>query len=197
MIFVGDVHGKFSQFGKIVEDNPGKRIWQVGDMGIGFGQYPSAFSPNVRFIRGNHDNPLLCGPHINYLGDYGVEIIRENKELRSVFYVSGAFSTDQLYRTEGRDWWRGEELTYRQGQDCIDEYVKFRPEIVLSHDCPKSVVELICGTANNTATNQLLQAVFELHQPKLWVFGHHHISWQQKVQGTQFICLNELETVEI
>ena len=42
-------------------------------------------------------------------------------------------------------------------------------------------------------TRQAFQAMFEAHQPDLWVFGHWHHSFDGVLDGTRFVCLNELE----
>jgi hypothetical protein len=33
--------------------------------------------------------------------------------------------------------------------------------------------------------------MFELHQPKLWVFGHYHTDYDEVIQGTRFVCVNK------
>jgi Icc-related predicted phosphoesterase len=42
-----------------------------------------------------------------------------------------------------------------------------------------------------------LHMMFQEHQPKLWVFGHHHQSKDVQINGTRFVCLNELETMTL
>jgi len=44
---------------------------------------------------------------------------------------------------------------------------------------------------NNTLASNGLQIMFDMHRPKLWVFGHYVI------KGTRFVCLNELKTITI
>ena len=39
-------------------------------------------------------------------------------------------------------------------------------------------------------TEKTLGEMFKIHQPKLWIFGHWHRKFDQKILGTQFICLN-------
>lgn len=49
----------------------------------------------------------------------------------------------------------------------------------------------------NTRTSQALQRMFEEHQPEYWMYGHYHLTRTFKIGGTEFTCLNELDTKEI
>ncbi len=82
-----------------------------------------------------------------------------------------------------------------------------KPDLVLSHEAPSCVKEKFgnpgfmgkfgWGNDFESTTNQLLQILFEIHQPKNWYNSHYHSSGQVKYKETHFQCLNELETVEI
>lgn len=39
--------------------------------------------------------------------------------------------------------------------------------------------------------------MLEIHRPKVWVFGHYHIDKDFELNGTRFICLNELSTIDV
>jgi hypothetical protein len=52
----------------------------IGRPGVVLPELP----PEHKFLRGNHDDPKLCGKHPNYLGEYGY---LPDDEL---FFVSGA-----------------------------------------------------------------------------------------------------------
>jgi hypothetical protein len=192
MKFLGDVHGKFDCLPCLTSEV----IYQVGDMGIGFGIYNEKMlfdRPDVKFIRGNHDNPRNCKAFKDsYLGDYGCDPGME------FFWMGGAMSIDRSRRTEGVDWWRDEELSYSGMLRAHDLYVKSMPSIVMTHDCPEEVMKLIhpSNTVRSTTRN-CLQSMFEKHQPKHWVFGHHHNSLSFSLKGTEFRCVNELEIYEI
>jgi hypothetical protein len=41
------------------------------------------------------------------------------------------------------------------------------------------------------------QRMFEAHKPKLWIHGHWHVSRMNMYEGTVFICLPELGTIDI
>jgi hypothetical protein len=69
--------------------------------------------------------------------------------------------------------------------------------MILSHDCPEIVCKQLFGYPDNNKTRNGLQTMFEIYQPKLWIFGHHHKSIDTIIGDTRFICLNELETFHL
>jgi hypothetical protein len=46
-------------------------------------------------------------------------------------------------------------------------------------------------------SRQAFNSMLQFHQPKVWVFGHWHRSFDNVINGTRFVCLDELETKEI
>jgi predicted phosphodiesterase len=210
MIVVGDIHGKFDMFRtKMKHFNklfPTDSVLQVGDLGIGFPKSQSTVLPShCKFIRGNHDHPLECKNHPNYLGDYGITSIDGHK----IFYLGGAWSIDRAYRKEGVTWWPDEELSIAELNDALELFIKEKPEIVITHDGPNQITHYLLNrflinigenreqSVIPTRTGQALSAMFDNHQPKLWLFGHWHTSWTKKIKDTQFICINELDYVRI
>ena len=97
------------------------------------------------------------------------------------------------------------ELNYQETNDVFDAYLRIKPEIVVTHDCPASVAEILFGMPTSgvnkqffkSTTRELLQGLFEEHQPRLHLFGHHHKSKDMIINGTRFICLAELETYNL
>ncbi|MEM7314049.1 MAG: hypothetical protein AAF497_12955 [Planctomycetota bacterium] len=99
-------------------------------------------------------------------------------------------------RTEGVNWWPNEELEQAQHDDVIASYKDTLPKVVIAHDCPTEIVDLVAtirvddGPSRTTA---LLQYCFDTHAPKTWIFGHYHHNWvYQHPRGTTFICIVEL-----
>ena len=211
MILVGDIHGQFDRFRRELKRlkklYPAETVIQVGDLGVGFPKSQSEKLPKqCKFIRGNHDNPEICRAHPNYLGDYGVTEIDEHK----IFYVSGAWSIDRPLRIDGVSWWPEEELTIAELNSALDLYIETKPDIMITHDGPNQATQWVLTTlalkkyGNYTSqpviptrTGQALSAMFDMHQPKLWFFGHWHYSWMKNINGTRFICLNEFDTRRI
>lgn len=192
MRFVGDVHGRFDDL--LTKLKGCDKSIQVGDMGVGFFGYedfPLVLPPGHKFIRGNHDNPGVCRKHPNYLGDFGFL-----KDL-SLFYLSGAYSIDHARRMPEISWWWEEELSYGQMQEAIDQYLKSDARIVVSHDCPQTVLPNLVSWPVQNRTSSGLQCLLEARAPEIWIFGHHHKSLDKKIGKTRFICLDELEAMDL
>lgn len=201
MWFIGDIHGLFYEYKTLIAKM--NESIQLGDFGIGFPKIHQMDKEDThalytwcqvptqhRFIRGNHDNPLVCKDSLNYLGDFGI--------YKNIFYISGAWSIDQEWRTPGVSWWEGEQLSPKECYDCYDKYIECKPEIVVSHECPLSLVSMMgFNPPYPSRTNQLLEMMFKAHQPKWWLFGHFHQSWDKIILGTHFKCLNSLEIFEL
>lgn len=191
MLIIGDVHGKMEEYYKLIKDE--ECSIQIGDMG--FEPAYDFLRENVdetkhRFIPGNHDNYHCLPPH--HLGHFGTYQYGEYPE---IFFVRGALSIDKHYRTQGISWWQEEELTLKQSMECIQMYGDIKPDIVLSHDCPLQVLNIMYDGKNllrPSFTSRLLEELFDIYPPRLWIFGHHHKTWDTIICGTRFLCLDEL-----
>lgn len=186
MLIIGDVHSRTKEYLDIANSN--SKTIQIGDIGFDFDY--STLPSSAKIVGGNHHNYDRLKASEAYLGDYGV--------YDNFFFVRGAHSPDKQYRVEGVSWWREEELTYKELYDAIDLYATYRPIMMLSHTCPKFLIPELGGHESwGTATEMALERMWELYQPRIWVFGHFHKSFRKKIEHTLFICLNELETVRI
>ena len=199
--FCGDVHGKWRSFRDLVRESP-YPVRQVGDFGVGFKTedffdqcFGDMTSEDFQFIRGNHDHPTEvheCEPH--YIPDLTVQ--------GDVMYLGGAFSIDYYWRTPGVNWWPDEEASVPLFEKFLKEYEEKCPRIMVTHDCPNFLTAKLdpkSGPYIPTRTRYYFEAALTttLHRPHVWVFGHHHKSFDQVINGTRFICLNELETVDL
>ena len=205
--FVGDLHGHLYEFKLVVENTPKEidKIIQVGDFGIGFGQSDYwheslndyMIENNIYFIRGNHDNPAMCKTMKSWIQDGIIE--------DDVMFVGGAWSIDRQWRTKDYDWWEDEELSHERLYMITHVYNYVQPRVMVTHDCPLSVSEELfikrgksfSGTQYRTRTGAAFQEMFEMHKPKLWIFGHWHCDVDEVIDGTRFICLNELSYADI
>jgi hypothetical protein len=211
---IGDIHGKWYDYVNFsllqgirhnTETVPERSI-QVGDFGIGF--YSDYWheevsdwmkkNPTHRFIRGNHDDPDKCRGMPGWIEDGSVE--------NDVMYIGGAWSIDHAMRTEGLDWWRDEELSTVELMKLVDRFGQVKPRVMITHDCPTSVawdmfLSKGLGLDNNkqikTRTGEALQAMFEIHKPESWYFGHWHHTRCQNILGTNFQCLGELDFIDV
>lgn len=211
MLIVGDVHGKIDQFWSICldywEQNPQSKVIQLGDVGfhnsyeklIKLFRGTYAHKGLLTIVPGNHDDYARCiesrgSSKWKYTG--GIKIHNTTSQ-DDMFFQRGANSIDKHLRTEGKDWFSNEEMTYTQLGKAVDLYIESKPRIMFSHTCPSSVKKQLFGYDESSRTEQALQVMFELHQPEIHFFGHFHSSRDEVINGTRFICLAELETYEL
>lgn len=198
MRFIGDIHGKYKQYTKIVKEC--EESVQVGDFGMGFShKHPweykkdQDFYKSHRFIRGNHDSPSHCARAKWWIPDGTIE----NK----IMYIGGAFSIDQAWRQEGVTWWRDEELSIEALNTFIDKYEREKPDVMVTHEAPEYIIRDTMTWYDKmefpSRTRQAFQAMWEIHSPKVWVFGHWHTSVDREIADCRFICLNELEHIDL
>lgn len=193
---IGDVHGKYDKYYEVLrEKDRNAHTVQLGDFGFKYDTLKNLDPERHKIIGGNHDNyeKIIKIPH--YLGDYGCA------KLNGVdfFFYRGAYSIDRQYRTVGIDWWSEEQLTIDHFMKARDLYREIKPDIVLTHDCPETVVPYLLepnARIYQNTTSWALQELFNIHQPKIWRFGHYHKKWSMNIGNTNFRCLDELE-VEI
>lgn len=204
-IFIGDVHGKYTQYKRIIKEH--QNTIQVGDMGVGFIRWPNGdaisnppfdqmVATNARFIRGNHDNPAVCYNHMQCIRDGTIE--------DGMMFIGGADSIDKAYRVEGYSWWPDEELSRQELDNMVTKYAQARPEIMVTHDAPQNIAVMIHATLIQlkvpmtvTRTRDTFEQMLAIHRPRIWVFGHWHVSLDYLSEGTRFVCLNELEVKEL
>jgi predicted phosphodiesterase len=194
LTIIGDVHGYQDSYLYLATGCPA--TVQVGDFGFDY-DCMSGMDPDAhKIIGGNHDNYDIIHLCPNYLGDYGMA----NVGGVDFFFVRGERSVDANIRIEGKNWWRNEELEMGVAYKAIEAYANSKPDIVISHGCPAEMLPFFVTNPDKykpSRTAQFLDAMWNEHRPKLWVFGHHHRSETLKVGNTTFRCLNELETMKI
>lgn len=206
MYVIGDVHGKISQYNKLITKCD--YSLQLGDMSLRYDQI-TANPDNHKFFGGNHDNYDIIHFCPNWIGGrFGASSLNG----QPFFYVEGAFSIDIAdrlieYRQCGRtSWWPQEELSFSEMNECLKLYGEVKPDIVVTHTCPTSIEQMVGNQKTLemyglggyiSKTNELLQAMLDTHSPAVWTFGHFHMSWTKKIGGTEFICLDELEAVQL
>ena len=182
-----------SRYWKILEHFKDKNTIQLGDLGFKdmYECVHKLESKNThKGIKGNHDYyPYLYDDRF-CLGDYSYF-----KDM-DMMCIRGANSMDIHQRKEGVDWFREEEVSYEKSQEIIDFYIEKKPQIVITHDCPYSIKLRLFQYHDKTITSNMLECMFQNHQPKLWIFGHYHRSMDTIVNGTRFVCLKELETLK-
>lgn len=190
---IGDVHGYTDVYLSLI--NEADYSIQLGDFGFDYNCLTNVDPNKHRILLGNHEayNKIHLYPH--FLGDFGVHTIGNF----DCFYIRGAYSIDKQYRRMGFDWFKEEELNYEQSTNLIHLYEYIKPKLVISHECPSDIVELISAFRKKfplSYTQKLLQALFDLHKPKTWLHAHHHVNKIHYYGKTLFICLKELGFVD-
>jgi len=197
---IGDVHGHVKKYKNLLKDVA--YSVQLGDVGFKENyQYLNYYisATKHKFVPGNHDDYDHLPDHA--LGDYGIYQPENAPALKTkIFFIRGAKSVDAAMRTLGETYWKNEELSYAQGNDCVDLYRQVKPDVVFSHDCPMELLSKFITNdmkSKGSRTNQILQACFNIHQPKHWFFGHHHNTKTVKYAKTKFHCLGELDFIDL
>jgi predicted phosphodiesterase len=190
MIIIGDVHGKYQEYLNLISTE--KSSIQVGDMDL-FGYDDLKYIPDShRFFKGNHDNYSIS-QDIHDLGDYGVF----EEDGYSIGFIRGAYSIDRFERTAANEWYEQEQLTYPQMSAAVKLLTERKPQVILSHDGPDYIVRRFFEYDDLTKTRQALGVLTKLHLPKVWIFGHHHKFRDEMIDGCRFICLAELQKVDL
>jgi predicted phosphohydrolase len=205
---IGDVHGKIPQYLKTITDS--EFSLQLGDFAFDYRFLGNIDDTKHVFFPGNHDNYDKCFAYPHCIGDYGYE----NLNGIDFYFVRGGFSIDKEYRerhyafTGQKSWWSNEELSQKDMYACLNHYSSIKPELVITHECPRSISNQI-GNPDillnfgfdpdtfTTNTSELLEAMYRQHQPKLWIFGHYHRRKEIQEEYTKFICLPELGYCDI
>lgn len=195
---LGDVHGKYRQLHELLrEKDRHPHVVHVGDLGFNYTTLENISTDQFRFVAGNHDNYDVISSVPHYLGDFGYV---ENFGGFSFFFYRGAWSIDYMYRTIGVSWWKDEQVSTSRWKEASEMYGDIKPDFVITHDCPEFIYDYLLppwATKFNTYTPQALKGLYYIHKPKLWIFGHHHQSWNIKHEETEFRCLNELEWYKV
>jgi predicted phosphodiesterase len=205
---IGDCHGLKNELYSILDSVQSDitEVIQVGDLGIGFGQSDywhedldqKLTSVNGSFIRGNHDNPSTCKEFKSWIPDGTIQ--------NDWMFIGGAWSIDYQLRTPGISWWDNEELSSYELETIISVYELINPRVMITHDIPSSVSNSLFFREGRpyagrkiykTRTAEALEAMFRIHKPDLWLFGHWHFDVDETIDKTRFVCLNELSYVDV
>jgi len=195
LTIIGDVHGKYDHYRELIRKNEDHSYTiQLGDFGFKYETLKNVDHTKHLIIGGNHDNYDICYNYPHFLPDYGYMV---NFNGVDFFYYRGAYSIDRQDRTIGINWWEQEQVTIDHFMKARELYREIKPDIVLTHDCPDFMVRNYIGPYGRiyeNITNWALGELYKIHQPKLWIHGHHHQSKTTVYGKTKFVCVDELET---
>ncbi len=218
MRIIGDVHGLYDRYYNIAKD--AEYSFQLGDFGFHNAWNALSYSDldplKHRVGQGNHDPHADVHNFKHFVGRYGAVDIGSHRP----FWIGGALSIDLVYRVAhwlqaNRDpsqqtWWAEEQLCLEEMEDCRKQYSEAKPDLVISHTAPSAVINLFAdhkpgnildhygwGFDYQDITSQFLTSLWNIHKPKLWIFGHFHVSYDAITSGTRFKCLAELEHFDL
>lgn len=144
----------------------------------------------VRWLDGNHENHdrLAWYDKNNPKTSVGHVFIRSNIlhlprgsrwqwGQKNFVAVGGAYSIDKAYRTEGRSWWAGEQLTDRELAVNVPEGPI---DYLFTHDCPTNAPfkNRFKPDLESQIHRQRMNAVGRKVQPKIWFHGHMHEKYE-------------------
>lgn len=207
---ISDIHGNITKYYNILKGSD--YSIQLGDLSYDYSKIKHRDKRRVG-IFGNHDNfhaenrPKQYWPHgFGYMDFAGIK----------VFYVSGAFSVDWKIREKlrqtgewQRTWFEEEQLPQDKLQQAIDYYNLCRPDFVITHEAPRSIIQKISPDGSflkswgydpatfRTPTDIALDIMFQTHKPTFWHFAHHHKDVDMNVDGTRFVCRREFGYTDI
>jgi len=112
----------------------------------------------------------------------------------NVMFIGGADSIDKSLRTPGKDWFPEESISQRQFYRITDiqEYI----EVIVSHEAPLDFIRTVMKP-KRMPSSLVMNQIFEIFKPKLWIFGHHHRSINESFNDCRMVGLNSGEVVEI
>lgn len=183
---IGDVHQNYEQLIKL--QRGADYSLALGDIGFDYRKLDELYLKNFidplrhRAFHGNHDNiPLLKKMKPAYfLPRWGKMKLGKYK----IMFISGGWSIDHKQRTPGFDWFPDEELSEEEFELAREEYVQFKPDVLLSHEGPIRYVPFVTNPSFakrfgypptiQTRTTVALDGLLELHSPSYYFFCHYH-----------------------
>lgn len=151
---------------------------------------------NILAVQGNHDNYSMI-EKLSEVEMFGDKVRKVSVNIfyleRGHFYIieglsflvlGGAKSHDNKFRKENIDWWKQEEMSQSEMNDCLANLPLHNNKVdyVLSHDGPIIGLKYLPGKDNlsDSEVNTTLRFNDEIDfclEYKKWFFGHRHTDW--------------------
>lgn len=209
LIFSGDVHGLISGLVfRICDEMKLENTDCVvcGDFGIGFdNSWNNLYSKiekklkkhnnHIWVVRGNHDNPEYFVDESKYSKEY-VTFMKDYKIYTiagvTILPIGGATSTDQKYRTEGKNWWPDEKI-----KEVEIKTLPTKVDVIVSHQCPEifDPIHTRFDDEDEDLYNSILSERKYLNNiafnviADYWYYGHHHEHYRGEYKGITWTCL--------
>jgi Icc-related predicted phosphoesterase len=196
VLVAGDTHGDAKNIQHLLlkaKGNKCSKVLVTGDFGHfphlknGVKWYNNISAKAVKegielhWIKGNHDNHDDLKKYIGCVEIYPNVFFHQNLHVwtwgNSTFCaVGGAYSIDKADREEGIDWWKDEQISYKEVERSED--IMSEIDIIISHDCPISVdIDKYLEYKRDIYTQgnrQKLQDIVDNLKPKMVIHGHYH-----------------------
>jgi len=206
ILVVGDLHGDFAALNRMINKKHPGLVLQCGD----FGYFPkeAGFDPakhlrtagvKVHWCDGNHeDHDELAKFRSDPPTGHEVSedcIYQERGSTLTLPDGRVVDSIDKHQRKVGFDWFPSELLTEADLARMPDRKI----DIVISHTFPACfglrrkpgpMDHYPLKLALADPSEEILSAVFERYQPRLWYFGHWHKQVIGKFQGCKWMGMN-------
>lgn len=109
-------------------------------------------------------------------------------------------------------------LRRREAVAAAERFNTAKPQLIVTHSCPSGIGIGMRGNPlldpglrehvvnagfdpgpNADRGETALRTLWDRlhHRPNAWVFGHFHLSWQAKVEETQFICVPAVDAIPV
>jgi hypothetical protein len=147
-----------------------------------------------RFIRGNHDNPEVCRAKAS-----GLRTVPS--KTTSCSSVAHCRSTGDGARrvSSGEPTRRCRSLSLTASLTSTPARSSGSRSPMIGRSSWRPPCSRPWGHAfrSPTWTRQAFDAMFDLHRPQYWVFGHWDVTLRMERDGCTFICLGELDGFEV
>src|SRR5262245_58775474 len=201
---LGDIHGAFDAARRVIARHPDVPCWLcVGDIADDHGRY-EPLGARVYWIHGNNDNfdAIAVGelpPDLHHIPNgSAIEIAMKAAVLR-VAGLGGTFAPT-WYETPARDLPHPKKGTakateladkrrhfVREEVDACKRLAKI--DVFMSHEAAKPF-RPYPGNRGPDAGKAQINEILRAMQPRLHLFGHHHRSSEQTVEGVRSIGLD-------
>lgn len=154
---------------------------------------------NRYFIDGNHDYFPALKPDFMQLQEVAEDLfyIPRGYVSGKTLFIGGGESIDKHMRTPGADWFPEENMSFHQFERIMD--INKDIDVIISHECPGHIASKIKTCISSTCSHfrSGLDNIFEKFHPSLWVFAHHHQSFDQVVDQCRFVCVNTIHSIKL
>jgi hypothetical protein len=205
--FIGDVHGHIDEYLNLIQSED--YSVQLGDMGFDYSKLYDIDTSRHRFVPGNHENYPVINKWLRESHSFPAHGLFQLGGVK-MYAFRGGFTIDRYVRIEGVDWFPDEELNQWELRMVVDDIVNLKPKIIVSHVCPANVCKMLirnemgdiakyAPTYIPSRTEQAMQSAFDLLpvKPDCWIFGHHHVWFDEFIEGTRFVCVPELQQFQL